>query len=125
MIYECGFFFFNAKINNLICIIRAELEPSTRARDRPKWSSSSSSSDNIFSYVSRSRTGFFSSCRARALLLLKRADPGQTIPTQDRLVYTPNPTRPNINFIIWLLFLTFSLFSFAFYLQESNRNRGS
>jgi len=27
----------------------AELEPSTRAWDRPKWSSSSSSSDNIFS----------------------------------------------------------------------------
>jgi hypothetical protein len=67
----------------------AELEPSSRARDRPRWSSS----DNIFSYASRSCTGFFSLCRvqAQALLLLKWADPGQAIPAQDRLIYTPIP----------------------------------
>jgi hypothetical protein len=73
-------------------MIRAELEPGTRARDRPKWPSSSSSSDNSFCYASRARTRFFSSCRARAraLLFVKRAEPEQAIPAQDRLVYTPS-----------------------------------
>lgn len=70
-------------------MIRAELEPSTRAQVRPKWSSSSS--DNSFCYASRARTRFFSLCRARAraLLFVKWAEPEQAIPAQDQLVYTP------------------------------------
>jgi hypothetical protein len=76
-------------------MIRAELEPSTRARDRPKWPSSSLSSDNSFCYASRARTRFFSSCRVRALLFVKQAEPEQAIPAQDRLVYTPIEDQTN------------------------------
>jgi hypothetical protein len=75
------FFSFFLLRNSIIWImIRAELEQSTRAHDRPKWSSSSSSSDSSFSYASQ----------ARALLFVKCAEPEQAIPAQDRLVYTPN-----------------------------------
>jgi hypothetical protein len=65
----------------LFCVgicLKFSLEPSTRARDRPKWSSLSSNSNSInsLSIVSWARTPNLGSCRARARASIqhKRAD---------------------------------------------------